>query len=66
MLIAYLALVVTFGAISAGKPSCTPALVVWYGLLIEGGSIELWWPLAGLVAHLILAAPLIVFMKALN
>ena len=66
MLLAYLALVVISGAISAVKPSCTPALVAWYGLLIGGGFVELWWPLTGLAAHLILAAPLIVLMKALN
>ena len=52
MLIAYLALVATSGAISAVKPSCTPALVAWYVLLIGGGFVDLWWPLAGLLVHL--------------
>ena len=58
MLLVYLALVATSGAISAVKPSCTSALVAWYGLLIGGGFVEVWWPLVGLVAHLALA-PLI-------
>lgn len=52
MLLTYLIAVVCCGAIAAVRPSCTPALVAWYGLLIGGVAVELWWTVAGLAAHL--------------
>ena len=51
MLLVYLTAVAVSGSIAAVRPSCTPALVVWYGLLIVGGLLEWWWPLVGLLTH---------------
>ena len=63
MMLFYLALVVVSGAVAAVSPSCTTALVVWYGLLIGGGFVELWWPLVGLASHIAVAPWLVALAR---
>lgn len=66
MLLAYLALVACSAAVAAVKPSWTASLVAWYGLLIGGGFVELWWPSAGLAAHFFVAPWIGAFLKLLE
>lgn len=64
MLLAYLALVVASGAVASVRPSCTAALMVWYMLLLGGGFHVVWWPLAGLAAHVLIGPTVVVMLRA--